>query len=390
MRKVWYASLSLATLLSAAGCDNSSGQSAAAAPSGGRGGRGDPNRIIPVEVAIATRGSITRTIALSGVVEPIRRVGVNSQLSGALLSINVEEGKVVRQGDVLALLDARELQLQLTGANAALTAAKSTMDRAEKMRKAQIYTDIEYDRDRTALASAQSQRDQLEARLAYATVKSPLDGVVIEKRVEAGDVVGVQTRLFQIADVSTLVVRVNVSELEVAGLSQGQSVDIAVDAMTGDLVRGRIRRIFPSADSATRLVPVEVELTGANVRNVKPGYLARATFHSVARSNALLIPESSVIGSAGAQVVMMYREGAAERRTVRTGMSYAGKVEIVDGLKDGDTVIVAGNNALRDGARVRIVTGSLGDIPPSAPTGDGRGGDEQPARENRAGRAGGE
>jgi RND family efflux transporter MFP subunit len=372
-------------VLVAAGCGNSDGQTAEAnqggGQRGGRGGRGDPNAVTPVEVAIASRGPVTRVTALTGSVDPIRRVGVNSQISGALLSINVEEGSIVRKDQVLAQIDARELNMQLASAEAALTAAKSAMDRAEKMRKAQIYTDIEYDRDKTALASAQSTRDQLQTRIGYATVKSPLDGIVIDKLIEAGDIVGSQSRLFTIADVSTLVVRVNVSELEVGGLREGQNVELSLDALPNARVGGRIRRIFPAADSVSRLVPVEVELTGSDARQVRPGFLARATFRSNARENALLIPVSAVVVSVGASVVYVVNEGKATRTSVRPGLTSEGRIEILEGLSEGDTVIVAGNIAVRDGARVRVVTAagdSLTVRSAGGASGSGRGGGRGP------------
>lgn len=356
----------LSAVVVLAACGRSDGQSSEAeagspAGRGSRGGRNDPNRVIPVEIAIAERGRITRTTTLSGSVEPIRRVGVNSQLSGALLSINVEEGSTVRRDQVLAQLDAREIDLQLSSARASLLAAESAMERAEKLRQARIYTDIEYERDRTALAAALSQLEQLQTRLGYASVKSPLDGVVIEKRVEAGDVVGAQTRLFTIADVSTLVVRLNVSELEVTGMQPGQAVEISIDALDRQTVQGRIRRVFPAADSVSRLVPVEVELTGAGVSRVKPGFLTRATFSTSARENALLIPASAIVVTAGASAVYLMSDGRAHLQSVRPGLNYAGRIEILEGIQEGDTVIVAGNIAVRDGALVRAVAPTLGD-----------------------------
>jgi membrane fusion protein (multidrug efflux system) len=353
-----------------AGCGNSSGQAAEGAPAdagaGGRGGRGGPpGGVTAVEIAIAERGTIVRTSTLTGTVEPIRRVGVNSQVGGAILSIGVEEGSVVRTGQVLARLDATEIEAQLTSANAALTAAQSAMERAEKLRAAQIYTDIEYERDRTALAAALSQRDQLQTRLGYATVKSPLDGVVVEKRVESGDIVGSQARLFTVADVSTLIVRVNVSELDVSYLRAGDQVDMTVDALAQQNVRATIRRIFPMADSVSRLVPVELSLAGAGVRDVKPGFLARATFHSTARENAVLVPASAIVVSGGLSAVYLVRSGNASRQNVSTGLTSEGRVEILDGVTEGDTVIVAGNIAVRDGAPVRIVDPARGDSIPT-------------------------
>ena len=392
MRAVNKPLLVTAIICFATACGDSGGQASGATPGGGGrgGGRGDgANTVLPVEIAIASRGPITRSTTLTGIVEPIRRVGVNSQLSGAVLSIDAEEGKVVRRGEQLARIDARELEVQLTSANAALTAAQSAMERAEKMRKAQIYTDIEYERDRTALASALSQRDQLQTRLGYASVVSPIDGIVVEKRVEAGDIVGSQSRLFSVADISTLVVKVNVSELEVGGFQVGQQVDIGIDALATQSIAGRIRRIFPAADSVSRLVPVEVELTGPGVRNVKPGYLTRATFRSNARENALLVPVSAVVISAGSSVIYLVKEGRASRTNVATGLVHEGNVEILAGVQVGDTVIVAGNTSVRDNAPVRVVPPTLGDSAPGVRQLRGGGGGSGQENGGRSGTGGG-
>src|SRR4030095_16922903 len=114
------------------------------------------------------------------------------------------------------------------------------------------------ERARATRASAQATLDQLKTRIGYAVVKAPINGVVTEKRLETGDIVSPQTRLFSVADMSMLVSRVMVSELEVRMLKAGATVDVSVDALAGARLPGRIRRVFPSADSITRLVPVEV------------------------------------------------------------------------------------------------------------------------------------
>ena len=182
-----------------------------------------------------------------------------------------------------------------------------------------------------------------------------------EKRLEAGDIVSPQTRLFSVAETSTLVSRVMVSELEVPLLQPGATVDVTVDALGGARVPGRIRRVFPSADSITRLVPVEVALTGSALNQLRPGYTIRSTFRLGSRNDALLIPTRAVMGPAGARTVVIVRQGKSERRIVRVGPDIDGTTEVLEGLAVGDTVIVAGQALLRDGSTVRIV-------PPLSPT----------------------
>ena len=330
-------------------------------PTGGSGNRAN-QRPSPVEVATVNRGTLARTSTVSGVLEPLRTVGVNALMSGALLNVSVEEGNYVREGQTLAQIDARELEAQVKSATAALDLAESTAKRSDELWRQRIVTALEYERDRAALASAQATLDQLKTRLGYATIRSPINGVVTERRLQTGDIVSPQTRLFTVADISMLVSRVMVSELEVPLIRPGATVDVTVDALGGARVQGRIRRVFPAADSLTRLVPVEVALTGSALEKLRPGYTVRSMFRLGSRNDALLIPTRAVIGPAGARTVVIVRQGKSERRIVRVGPDIDGMTEVLEGLAAGDSVIVAGQALLRDGSPVRIV-------PPLAPDG---------------------
>jgi membrane fusion protein (multidrug efflux system) len=317
-----------------------------------------------------SKGTLARTSIVSGILEPLRTVGVNAQMSGALLKVNVEEGNYVREGQTLAQIDARELDAQVKSAAASLELAASTAKRSDELWREKIITAPEYERDRAALASAQATLDQLKTRLGYATITAPISGVVTEKRLEAGDIVSPQTRLFSIADNSMLVSRVMVSELDVPFVRQGATVDVTVDALGGARVPGRIRRVFPAADSMTRLVPVEVSLSGSALNQLRPGYTIRSTFRLGSRNDALLIPTRAVTGPAGARTVVIVRQGKSERRIVRVGPDIDGTTEVLEGLAVGDTVIVAGQALLRDGSPVRIVPPLAPDGRPSVPNVD--------------------
>jgi RND family efflux transporter MFP subunit len=190
-------------------------------------------------------------------------------------------------------------------------------------------------------------------------VTAPITGVITEKLVEAGHAVGNQTRLFTIADVSTLVVRVRVSELDVVQIRQGDHVDVALDAFPGQLLAGRVRRIFPVADPTNRLVPVEVALEGTDARTARPGFLARIAFALGTKENVRLVPASAIVNDGGGNMaVYVVENDIATRRAVRTGVTSEGRVEIVDGVETGEIVVVTGTNNLRDGVAVRIVNGA--------------------------------
>jgi RND family efflux transporter MFP subunit len=286
-------------------------------------------------------------------VEPIRVVGVNARLGGEILELAVQEGDRVDQGRVLARLDDRELKAERRSAEAAYEVAQAALQRAEKLLEAEIVTQAEYERDRSAFAAAEARLDQLDTRLEYATIRSPLRGVVTEKMCEVGDIVATQARLFTIADVSTMVVRVAVSELDVVELAAGDEVNVTLDALPDTPFTGHIRRIFPTADPTSRLVPVEVALGGDGV--ARAGFLARVTFDLDARENVVLVPQAALQGAGTQEFVFVVEDDRAVRRPVGSGLTSRGLVEVRTNLDEGELVVVSGQNLLRDGAPVRVV-----------------------------------
>jgi membrane fusion protein (multidrug efflux system) len=340
-------------------------------PGGGRpgGGPGGAPQITPVEVVLVEQAAMSNTSLVTGQLEPLRVVSVNAQLPGALLALTVEEGSRVRAGEVIAAVDARELEAQVAAAEAQATFARATAERSAKLAAQQIITIAENERDQAARAAAEATLTQLRTRLGFAQVRAPIAGVVTARFVQGGDIVANNTRLFTIADLATLVVRMPVSELEVGRLRVGEAVALRVDALGGDVVSGRVRRIFPAADSSSRLVPVEVAVSGPDAARLRPGYTVRATIRLDTREDALVVPTRAVLGASGARSVFVVKGGLAERRAVRVGDDVDGRVEVFAGLALGDTVIVAGNSLVREGGAVRIVDPLAPELPAGRSTG---------------------
>jgi len=359
----------------ASGGSGGAGGPGGGGPGGGPGGGGRGNQVNPVEIATVERTRISRSSLVTGQLAPLRVVGVTSQSLGVLVRVPVEEGSLVRRGQLLAEIDSRELQAQLEAAEKNLVFARSTAERSAQLHERQVVTTFEFERDQAALGAAEATVSQIRTRLSFTRIVAPIDGVVTQRFVQTGDIVGGQTRMFTVADVSTLVAQLPVSELEVPLLREGARVEVQVDAL-GRSVPGRIRRIFPAADSVTRLVPVEVAIAGDAAPGLRPGYSVRVALSLDERDNALVVPTRAVVGAAGAQSVFVIRDGRAERRRVRVGNDFDGQMEVFEGLAFADTVITTGNALLRDGAQVRIVQPlspeapgvNARTVPPTTPT----------------------
>lgn len=321
---------------------------------GGQGGRGGV-RILPVAAAPVVRRDLARSIAVAGPVEPVRLIGVNSQTSGTVLEVLAEEGDRVGAGTLLARLDGREADAQLARARALFESAAAKFARDSQLHTGTIITDAEYEASRSAYAVARSDVQLWETRRAFTRITAPSAGLVTAKLVEAGTAVTPNQRLFDLADVSQLVVRVQLSELDVVHLTPGARVEVRLDAYPDARIEGRVRRVFPSADPASRLVPVEVVLgrrqTGVDVR---PGFLARIQFALDRRDSTLAVPASAVGVTTSGSFVYVVEADTLAQKSVSLGVTAEGWVEVTGGLREGERVVVSGHTNLRPGATVRV------------------------------------
>jgi RND family efflux transporter MFP subunit len=322
----------------------------------------DGVRTIPVAVVAVAPRDLARSVVVTGSVEPVRTIGVNALLAGTVLTVHVQEGDRVRQGQLLAELDARETGAQFERAQAVLANAQTIFERNQQLIANKIITDTEFEQSRSAYEVAKSDAEVWRTRLAFTRITAPSAGVVTAKMVEAGSAVSPNQRVFDLADVSLLVVRVQVSELDVVHVRPGAAVAVAFDAYPGTEVVGRVRRVFPSADAQSRLVPVEVALGAAPPGVlVRPGYLARVAFALDRRSGALAVPAAAVgVGDDGAYVFVVEADSVV-RRDVGLGLTADGWVEVARGLRQGDLVVTSGHTNLRPGTRVRVANAGAGE-----------------------------
>jgi RND family efflux transporter MFP subunit len=323
---------------------------------------------VAVGVTPVTRRTLARHVTLTAPVEPIRRIGVNSQMTGTVLRVLVQEGDRLAAGALMAELDTREVVAQLERARATLTNAEAAFRRATEMHERQIITEAEYEQASAAFGTARSDVALWETRLGFGRIRAPAPGVVTAKVVEAGSAVTPNQRMFELADESLLVTRVQVSELDVVHLTGGERVSVLLDAYPDAPVPGRIRRIFPGADPQSRLVPVEIALgTPPAGVVVRPGFLARVRLDLDAIEAAMVVPNAALGESAEGAFVFTVEADTIVRRPVRIGLTAEGWLQIVSGLTEGERVVTSGHTNLRSGVRVRVASAGTNDTAGGTP-----------------------
>ncbi len=314
-------------------------------------------RPMPVQALEIQPRDLSRVITVSNAVEPMRTIRLAARTEGVLTEVLVEEGDAVSADQILARIDVREQQAELARARARLQERRATFERLEQLRERNYIDLASYEAARAELSVAETEVELWETRVEFGTVRSSIGGTVVARYIEPGEAIARHAPLFSIADLSSLVVRLGVSELDVGNLRVGDPVVVNIDAVAqAEQLAGLIRRIFPAAEIDSRLITVEVELPDALAKGVRPGFLARARLLVERRENALAVPAGAVAESDGEFFVMVVNgQDRLERRVIEPGVIRGAWREVLSGLEPGDRVISANPMEMTAGDRVRVV-----------------------------------
>ncbi|SDD51935.1 efflux RND transporter periplasmic adaptor subunit [Aquimonas voraii] len=309
----------------------------------------------PVRAYTLAPRTLGRSVLVAGTVEPLRSIALAARTDGVVAEVAVEAGDRVRAGQLLARIDVSEQQAELARAEAALREARANFERLDALRGRSFVDAASVLSARSALEVAESEVALWRTRVEFGRIEASIDGYVIARLIEPGAAVGRLAPAFELADLDQLVLRVGVSELDAARIAPGAEVEVAVDALAGENVEARVRRVFPAADPSSRLVTVELQLPQAHARGVRPGFLARARFAIEARSDVLAVPAAAVGLGEQSFVMVIDADGRLVRREVETGVVRGEWREITAGLDAGERIVATSPLELAAGDRVRVV-----------------------------------
>ena len=310
---------------------------------------------IPVEVAQPTRGEMLAMYSGTATLEAEADAEVIAKVGGEVRRIFVEEGDVVRAGQVLAQLDDRQLRLQAAQTRAARAKAERDFTRQVELHdkglvSAGAFENLKYDLDNQVAAD-----DLAQLNLSYSEIRAPFAGIVAIRHIKVGQEIAIGEKIFRVTDPTPLKANVFVPERELARLKPGQPATISVDALAGRNFPATVKLVSPVVDAATATFKVTLEVNDPK-GDLKPGMFSRVGIVFERRAEALTIPRVALLDTDGSANVFVVTAGKAEQRSIKTGLSNAGRVEVVDGLKGGEQVVVVGQNGLKDGNPVRVVT----------------------------------
>ncbi len=310
---------------------------------------------IAVRIAPVQADSLSTGITANGRFEAKTQIDLSSKSGGRISEILVEEGSVVRTGQVLAVIDADDLSVEVNSAEVNYQNALKDKQRYENAFATGGVTRQQLDQAMLALNNAKARVSSAKIKVSDATVRSSINGIVNKKYIEAGSVVAPGSKMFEVVDISKIVLRVNITEGQVAALQTGDHVKITASAWPDKSFDGRVRFIAARADETLHF-PIEIEIGSNPGYAIKAGMYGTAVFSFPGSKPVIQVPRTAFVGSISSnQVYVMSPDSTAALRKVVAGRVTGDKVEVLDGLKESEQVIISGQVNLSDGAQVNVI-----------------------------------
>ncbi len=339
-----YPVAALAALL--AGCGGGSSAEAAKA---------DAAPAIPVEVAKATRGEMVARYTGTATLEAEADADVIARVGGEVARVRVEEGDRVREGDVLAVLDGRQLRLEAAQARAKFAKSERDYRRQIELHDKGLVSAGAFEGLKFDLENLRATYELAELQLSYTEIRAPFAGLVASRFVKVGQNVPQGAKTFRITDPTPLKASVYVPERELARLAPGQNAVAQIDALGGHAFPARVTLVSPAIDPATATFKVTLELVDSE-GVLKPGMFARVGIVFERKPAALQVPRVAILEADGTASLFVIQDGKAVQRAVTTGLADGGNIEVTHGIEAGDSIVIVGQNGLKSGNPVRVVS----------------------------------
>jgi membrane fusion protein (multidrug efflux system) len=312
------------------------------------------------ETALTAVGSLN---AVQGVI-------VSAELAGKVVNISFEAGTTVKKGEILLRQDTSSEEAQLPGALSQVRLNRANLKRADQLMKDGIISQADHDTAVSNTAQAQAQVDNIRATIAKKTVRAPFGGRLGIRQANLGQILREGDPIVTLQALDPIFADFSLPQQQLAQVRIGQTVRVTSDAMPGETIQGRISAISPQVDADTRNIKVEATLSNRGEK-LRPGMYANIAIGLPVRQKVLSIPATSVLYAPYRDSVFVVDAGkdskVLRQQFVRLGATRGDFVAVIDGLKEGDTVVSTGVFKLRNGQAV-VIDNKLAPAFKQAPT----------------------
>lgn len=312
------------------------------------------NAFVAVRIDTVRNEVLNLEYVANGTFLPKQEVIIGAEVAGRVVKVLVEEGSYVSAGQTLAIVQGDKLNVNVENAQANYDNAKQNLERFESAFKTGGVTSQQLDQAKLQFETAKNNLKSSKITASDATIKSSVSGIVNARKIEPGSYVSAGTAAFDIVNVSSLKLRVNVDEKNVVGLRVGQTVNVSVSVYPNKTFTGKITFIAPKADGSLNF-PVEIEVANAN-NELRAGMYGTAIFGagSVAET-VLIVPRTAFVGSVSDNKIFLSQNGKAVETKVVSGRNFGDNIEIISGLNANDQVIISGQINLLDQTAIEVI-----------------------------------
>ncbi len=346
-------SLILAVLLSS--CGGGPPQDNPAFPTS----RGEGESSFPVIAVPVVRKTISEYLEATTTLEAERQIDVLAATPGQVTGVFTEVGQRVTSGEVLASLDRREILLEVKEAELNAENYAGTFKRTVELMKTTPVSKEEYERQKYQLEASKIQLQRARIKLGNTEIRSPIEGIITARWIHVGTTVSGNQKVFSVGDFDPLFAFIHIPERDIDRVKINQGVTLESESLAEEEIEGFIKRIDPVVDSASGTVKILIQVSALAGR-LRPGMFVILRVPIETRPEALVIPKKALVFERDRELVFVIKEGEARQTVVELGLSERDLVQVLSGLQEGEMVITIGQEALRDGAKVRLAAGSPG------------------------------
>jgi RND family efflux transporter MFP subunit len=345
-------------LIAATACGDEGGAPAAGGSSGHRGGPGGGGAAaaVPVEVTAASRQTISSFIETNGTLEAENEVDLVARVSAPILALHVEEGDLVKAGQLLARLDDQETRVQTEIARVGLAEMRQAYERAQQLHAEDLISSEAYERATSAYDAARAQLKASEIQLEFTELRAPFAGRIVRRYVDLAEQVSVNTPVYRLSDFDPLLCPIQMPERDLSRVRLGQHAWLSVEAWGDERFTATVLRISPIIEAETGTFKVTLELRHGG--RLRPGMFARVFVETETREGALVVPKAALSLESIGDTVYVAADGKASRREVELGFRQGDLVEIVRGVSEGEQIVVVGQDGLSEGTPLQILGGA--------------------------------
>lgn len=342
-----------------------------AAPQAGGPAPGAGGFAVPVEAVRVKPERLVVSLSTVGSLRSNESVVLRPEIAGRVESVPFTEGATVKKGELLIALDAGIAQSEVQQVEAQQKLARLSLGRAQKLKQSGAVSQSRLDQANADFAVAAANVSLARAKLEKTRITAPFDGVVGLRKVSPGDYVNVGQELASFESFDPMKVEFTIPEVYAPLVKTGQEIEIGIEALPGKRFTGAVFALDPQVSEGGRSIALRASVPNPDI-TLKPGYFARINLVADTKENALLIPESAIVpkgSEAYVYVVGADKKVALQKLTL--GARQEGRVEVTEGLKEGDIVVTAGQMKLHEGGEAAAQI--TGDKPPvAAPAGDAK------------------